>query len=245
MLRIPALSALVVAGMLGALAQTSTVTVSPPQRTITVTGTAQIQATPTLALVVVAVQTQAETVAAAVAANNAAANRVVQAINNLRIPRLTVRTIDFNVQPIYEQRPPNVPPPATPPRITGYQVINRLEARIPGASSEALSSAVSRVIEAALNAGANRVDSIQFTLEDITAANNRALAEAVGNARSTARAVAQAAGVQIAALQSLTTQPFFQPMPYLARAEMAVSGPPIIAGQLTIQASVTAVYTIR
>lgn len=244
MLRFLALSALVVAGMLGALAQTSTVTVSPPQRTLTVTGTAQVQATPTLALVVVAVETQAETVAAAVEANNTASNRVVQAINNLRINRLTVRTIDFNVQPIYQTYPPNTPPPTTP-RIVGYQVINRVEARIPGTSSEALSSAVSRVIEAALNAGANRVDSIQFTLEDMTAANNRALAEAIRNARTTARAAADAAGVQLVALQSLVTQPYYPPMPYLARADMAVSAPPIIAGQLTIQTTVTAVYTIK
>lgn len=240
MVRFLALSALIVAGMLGALAQATT-----PQRTITVTGTAQIQATPTLALVVVAVQTQAETVAAAVEANNAAANRVVQAINDLRIARLTVRTIDFNVQPIYEQRPPTTPPQTTPPRIVGYQVVNRLEARIPGTTSTALSSAVSRVIEAALNAGANRVDSIQFTLEDVTAAQNRALAEAIANARSTAHAVVQAAGVQIVALQSLTTQSAYPPIPYLARAEVAVAGPPIIAGELTVQASVTLVYTIQ
>jgi len=245
MVRFLALSTLVMAGMLGALAQGTTVTVSPPQRTITVSGTAQVQATPTLALVVVAVQTQAETVAAAVEANNTAASRVVQAINNLRINRLTVRTIDFNVQPIYEQRPPTAPPSTTPPRIVGYQVINRLEARIPGATSTALSSAVSRVIEAALNAGANRVDSIQFTLEDMTAAQNQALAQAINNARSTARAAAAAAGVQIAALHSLTTQPAYPPMPYLARAEMAVSGPPIVAGELTVQSSVTLVYTIR
>jgi len=243
MLRFLALSALVLGGVAAALAQA---TVTPPPRTITVTGTAQVQATPDLALVVVAVQTQAETLTAAVEANNTAANRVVQAINNLRITRLTVRTIDFNVSPIYEQIPPNPPPMMTsPPRIIGYQVINRLEARIPGGTSAALSSAVSRVIDAALNAGANRVDSIQFTLDDMTTANNQALAQAVNNARSTARAVAIAAGVQIVALQSLTTQPFYQPVSYLARAELASSAPPIIAGQLTIQATVTAVYTIR
>jgi len=241
MSRFLALSAIMLCGVLGALAQA---TVIPPQRTITVTGTAQIQAAPDLALVVVAVQTQAEKLASAVEANNTAANQVVQTINNLRITRLTIRTLDFNVQPIYQRMPPETPA-TTPPKIIGYQVIDRLEARIPGATSAALSSAVSRVVDAALDAGANRVDSIQFTLEDMTAANNRALVQAVNNARSTVRALADAAGVQIVSLQSLTPQPSYQPVPYLARADMAASAPPIIAGQLTIQATVTAVYTIR
>jgi len=244
MLRFFVLSALLIAGMLGALAQAATVTVNPPQRTLTVTGTAQIQATPNLALVVIAVETQATTVSAAVEANNTAANKVVQAINNLKIPRLTVRTLDFNVQPIYQTYPPNTPPPTTP-KIIGYQVINRLEVRIPGTTSEALSSAVSRVIDAALTAGANRVDSIQFTLEDMTAANNQALAQATKNAKSTAQAIAAAAGVTLGPLQMISAQPYYQPGPVYARSEMAASAPPIIAGQLTIQQTVTVVYLIK
>ena len=244
MLRFFALPALLVAGMLGALAQ-ATVSITPPQRTLSVTGTAQIQATPNLGLVAVAVQTQAETLTAAVEANNTAANRVVQAINNLRIPRLTVRTLDFNVNPIYQQPPPNMPV-TTPLKIIGYQVINRLEVRIPSSSSADLSSAISRVVDAALTAGANRVDSIQFTLEDVTAANNQALAQATRNARSTAQAMASAAGITLGPLQTISAQPYYQPVPYLSRADMAVaSAPPIIAGQLTIQQTVTLVYLIK
>jgi len=243
MLRFLTLSALIVAGMLGALAQAA-VTPTPPPRTLTVTGTAQVQATPNLALVVAAVQTQAETLSATVEANNTAANKVMQAINDLKVPRLTVRTLDFNVQPIYQQFPPNTPV-TTPPKIIGYQVINRLEVRIPTATSEQLSSAVSRVVDAALTAGANRVDSIQFTLEDMTAANNQALTQATRNAKSTAQAMAAAAGVQLGPLQTLSAQPLYQPVPYLARADMAAAVPPIVAGQLTIQATVTAVYTMK
>lgn len=240
MIRFLALSALAVGGMLGVQAQM--MAAHPPQRTINVTGTAQVQASPNLALVVVAVQTQAANLTGAVNENNTAANRVVRAIENLRIPRLTVRTLDFNVQPLYQQPQPGAPR-TSPPRIIGYQVVNRLEVRIPAESSEALSAAVSRVIDAALDAGANRVDSIQFTLQDMTAANNQALAEAVRNAQSTARALAAAAGVRLGPLQSLSAQPFYQPGPVLARA-MEASAPPIIAGQLTIQATVSAVYLI-
>jgi len=240
MIRFLTFAVLIAGGMVGALAQM----MPPPQRTISVTGTAQIQATPNLALVVVAVQTQAETLSKAVNANNTAANKVLQAIENLKIPNLTVRTLDFNVQPIYQQPPPNTQV-TTPPKIIGYQVVNRLEARIPAATSEALSAAVSRVVDAALNAGANRVDSVDFTLQDMTAANNEALAQATRNAQSTARTLATAAGVRLGSLQTLSAQPFYQPGPVYAARSMEAAAPPIVAGQLTIQATVNAVYLIQ
>ncbi|HOF88517.1 MAG TPA: SIMPL domain-containing protein, partial [Armatimonadota bacterium] len=94
----------------------------PPPRTISVTGTAERQVPPDLAFAAVAVETQARTVAEAAAQNTAAARRIIDAIQALNLPNLTVRTLTFDVQPVYEQQRPGV---TTPPRITGYRVINR------------------------------------------------------------------------------------------------------------------------
>lgn len=230
-----------------ALAQT--VPVQPPIRTINVTGTATRQVTPDLATVVLAVQTQAPTVARAVEANNQTANAVMQAITRLNIPRLTMRTLGFNVQPIYEQPQPNRPAP-NPPRIVAYQVVNRVQVRIVNPNSQQLSDAVSRVLDAGLTAGANRVDSLQFSLENETVASRELFAEAARNARELAGALAAASGVQLGPLVNVSASSYQPPQPfYAARAELAmggdVSAPPISAGELTLQATVSATYEIR
>ncbi len=245
MLRSLLAGAVLAALALGALAQTAAPT--PPLRTINVTGTATRQVAPDLALVILAVQTQAPTVARATQANNQTANAVTQAITRLNIPRLTLRTLGYDVQPIYEQPQPGRPAPS-PPRIIAYQVVNRLQVRVPDANPAQLSDAVSRVIDAALTAGANRVDSVQFTLENESLASREVMAEAARNARDTALALAGAAGVQLGPLVTLSTTSYQPPVPlYAARAASleAAAAPPIMAGELTIQATVTTVYEIR
>lgn len=217
----------------------------PPQRTITVTATAQRQVTPDLAYAVLAVETQANSVAAATTANNTAANKVIAAIRALNIPNLTIRTLGFDVQPIYEQPKPGV---STPPRLTGYRVTNRVQARIPDADAERLSTNTGHVLDAALNAGANRVDQVTFDLQDPQHALREVLADATRNAHETVSAMAAAAGVTLGPLQSLSSQPVYVTEQLgLARAADMASAPevPIMAGLIPISATVTAVYLIQ
>ncbi len=216
----------------------------PPQRTITVSAGAQRQVAPDLALAIVAVETQANTVAAAAAANNTTATRVIAAIRGLNIPNLMVRTITFDVQPMYETPKPGS---TTPPRITAYRVVNRVQARIPDADAERLAGNVSKVLDAALNAGANRVDQVTFGLQDEQRALRDVIADATRSARDTAAAIAAAAGVTLGPLQSVTTTPSYQPLYSQARgSDMAMAASvPIVAGELTLTANVTVVYVIQ
>lgn len=245
-LRLLALLTAVGALMMAVEAQTPLpVTTTPPPRTITVNGSAQQMVSPDLAFVTLAIQTQGKTLSDASGSNATIANRVIQAINALKIPRLTIRTLDYNVEPIYQQPAPNQPV-ITPLPIIGYQVINRLEVRIPETNTAALSSAVSKVADAAVTAGANRVDSIQFTLQDMNAAVKGPLADATRNARALADTMAKAAGVQIVRVLSLSFSQYNpQPGPIFARAADSAMAPPIIAGPLTISATVNAVYEIK
>lgn len=241
MVRLFALIGLMAAFALVATAQQPT----PPTRTINVTGTATRQVPPDVGIVVVAVETQAATVALAVTQNNTIANRVTTAVRGLNIPNLTIRTLGFDVQPIYEQPAPNRPV-TQPLRIIAYRVTNRLEARIPQANPDQLSAAVGQVIDTALAAGANRVDNVSFTLQNEQPAMREALAEATRNARDTAAALAAAAGVTLGRLMNLTTTPMYQPpTPMFARAAEAGQGVPIIAGPLTMQVTVNATYEIQ
>ncbi|MHB9131367.1 MAG: SIMPL domain-containing protein [Armatimonadota bacterium] len=236
---------------IAAVAQTSTMTMMmpPPPRTISVTGTAQRMVPPDVSTIVVAVQTQADTVARAVQQNNTASNRVMDAIKKLNIAGLTMRTLGFDVNPIYEQRPPNAPASTTPPRIVGYQVVNRLEVRLheTGDDGTRLSANVGRVLDAALAAGANRVDNVSFSLDEQNPVMLEVLADATKNAQKTAMTMAAAAGVDLGPLMTLSSTPYFQPPQpvFAARAEAAQAGVPIAAGTLTVSATVSAVYGIR
>jgi uncharacterized protein YggE len=220
---------------------------APPPRLLNVSGTAERQVPPDQATIILAVQSQAETVAAAVADNSRQANAVTTAINRLGITGLTVRTLSFDVSPLYEMLPPT-PPPTRVPRIVGYQVTNRLEVRLTQPDTARLSADTGRVLDAALAAGANRVDEVRFGLANTNPALRGVLADATRDARATAQTLAAAAGVTLGPLQTLSATPYFQPpMPLMARAAAAdaATGVPIQAGPLTVRATVQAVYLIK
>ncbi|HEX2951298.1 MAG TPA: SIMPL domain-containing protein [Armatimonadota bacterium] len=219
---------------------------NPPVRTITVTGTAERMANPDLGVVTLAVQTQADTVSTAVSQNNTLTGRVTDAIRALNIRGVTMRTLGFDVQPIYEQPTANRPV-ERPLRIIAYQVVNRLEVRIPEANPDRLSENISKVLSAGLAAGANRVDNVSFMLVNDLPVLREALAEATRNAHGTAAAMADAAGVHLGQLMSLSSSPIYRqpPTPLMARAETAANAVPIVAGPFTIDVTVSAVYEIQ
>lgn len=99
------------------------------------------------------------------------------------------------------------------------------------------------IIDAALQAGANQVHSMQYDLADRGPATREALALAVRNARLQAEAMAAAAGGQLGALEELTTEPA-QFVPVMARTEMAMTAKdvatPITPGEVSVTATVRA-----
>lgn len=244
---------LLLAGVLGlfslaALAQQApitTLTTTPQPRTIIVSATAERMASPDLGLVMLAIQTQSSTMAKAAQENNTIANQVMKEIKALNITNLTIRTLGFEIQPLYEQL---AQPTNRPPRIIGSQVTNRIEVRIPEANPEKLSDAVGNALDAGLHAGANRVDSVSFQLKDNQTVLREALAEATRNAHDTAIAMAKAADVNIKQLLTLSSSPSYQQPPtpmFAARSMEMASSVPIVAGELTISVSVNAVYEIN
>ena len=252
MWRLPVLIGLLGAGVLLATAQQAMPNPPPPPppppRAITVTGSAERLVQPDLCLVTLAVQTQAESLGVAVQQNNTIAAKVTSAVKQSAVPAPAARTQGFDVQPIYQQPAPGHQG-TYPPKIVGYQVINRLEVRIAEKDPEQLTTRVSKAIDAALAAGANRVDNVQFALQDPMVAQRDVLAEATRNAHLTAAAIATAAEVQLGPLLSVTSgQNYPQPIMMSARAaapEAAMTSVPIVAGMLTVQASVTAVYEVK
>ena len=106
------------------------------------------------------------------------------------------------------------------------------------------------LLDDAISAGANNVNSIQFDVADKTAAVKEARAKAVTDAKTQAQEMADAAGITLGDIQNLS---FYEssPMPMLSgkggggggmTADVAV---PIQPGQLTISVNVSITYLIK
>jgi len=101
------------------------------------------------------------------------------------------------------------------------------------------------VIDAALAAGANQINSLNFTVSSPDSARRVALASAVAKARADAEAMARAAGGSLGPLIEMSAGEFYAPpipRPVMAMARGAVAqdaSVPVEPGEELIRATVT------
>lgn len=214
------------------------------RRTVTVSAQASVQREPDRAVVMVAVESQAESAQDAARANADLMTRVLAALRQAGVPERQIRTVNYDLQPVYSQPDPREPRAMEPwePRIIGYRAHNMVRVEVDEVAS------VGGVIDAALEAGANRIDGVHFDLRDQDSAYHEALQQAVAKARAQASAAATAAGQQLGQPLTIHTSPMMpypQPMYRSAVMEMAPAAPtPIQGGTLEIGASVTITYEL-
>jgi uncharacterized protein YggE len=106
------------------------------------------------------------------------------------------------------------------------------------------------LLDAAVKAGANNINSIQFDLADKTQALSQARAEAVKTAKTQAEELANAAGIKLGEIQSLqyydaSPSPIFQGKGMGGGGAAADLTVPINPGQMQISVTVTVAYEIK
>jgi uncharacterized protein YggE len=206
---------------------------------ITVQGTAEVRSDPDVAIVRLGVVAQAPTAQAAQQQASRAAGAILAAVRALGVPAAQVQTSDLSLSPLYPNNPRET---GQEPRIVGYQATNTVAVRL-----EAM-DAVGRVIDAGLKAGANRVDGVDFGLQDEGPARSRALSQAVAQARQKAQAIAGTLNVHLGEVLAAEegggeVTPRFAPRSGMAAMAAGVSTP-VSAGQITTSATVTLRYRI-
>ncbi|HRO04767.1 MAG TPA: SIMPL domain-containing protein, partial [Terricaulis sp.] len=155
-----------------------------------------------------------------------------------------VQTVGYSIEPQYAY------PRNAAPRITGYVSRNIVAIRLENLN------AVTTLIDATVAEGANELHGIQFTFKDDEASRDAARAQAMQTARRRADAYAEAAGMRVARVDSVTEAG--APVPaydsrydgYSMRAmnessAQAAPASPIAAGELDSYASVTVVFELR
>lgn len=209
----------------------------PAEPTLTVYGNAQVYAAPDQATVRLGVVSQAKTAAEAQTQANQIINRFLAAMQRLNVPAQNIQTASLTVTPRYTQ-----PQRGEASRIDSYEARTTISVRL---SDFGL---IGRVVDAGIEAGANNVEGINFSLRNDTEAKQRALKAAVADARGKAEAMAEALGIRLERIQEVIEGGAqYVPMDY-ARMEMKGGGAAetqVMPGELSVRANVTIRYVIR
>ena len=200
---------------------------------------------PEQAVINLAIETAARTAQAAAEQNAETMERIIAALRRLDIPEDQIRTTAYNMYPEYRHWDGRDPEMANrQPEIIGYRVMNQVMVTVDGPAR------AGAVIDAALGAGANRVDGLGFQLRDTEAVRADALREAMQKARAEAQLLAEAAGLTLGAPIEISTSYGYMPPPppmpmYAGRdmAQAAAAPTPVQPGNVEVMANVNVVYS--
>ncbi|MEN6357147.1 MAG: SIMPL domain-containing protein [Armatimonadota bacterium] len=199
---------------------------------IMVTGSGEVKAQPDIAYVTLGVNTQSDDAAKAAKDNAGITNSVIAAVMKAGIAKSDIETTNYSVNPIMDYK-------KSPPVTVGYGVSNQIRLTIRNLAR------VGSIIDIGVKAGANNVQGVDFSIENDTTLRGQALVKAIAQAKSKAQAMADAAGVKLGRLVSMSEAGGYAPRPMLAGLTKSEAAPtPIIPGELTVSASVTMVYAI-
>ncbi|NLA60334.1 MAG: SIMPL domain-containing protein [Firmicutes bacterium] len=203
-------------------------------RLISVSGEATVAVKPDLVTISFGVETNAATAKEAQQTNTSKMNNVVAALKAAGIRSEDIQTSNFSLYPVYGWEGDR---PGGTQVLTGYRCNNTVTARVKSVTS------TGTVIDAAINAGATNVGSLNFGLQDPDPAKNEALAMAVANARSKAEVMAKAAGVTITGIYKISdgyaTVTRMEAAPYALKD----AATPIESGTVTVTATVRMDFT--
>ena len=206
-------------------------------RTLIVSGLGVVYLTPDIVYINIGVNTQRENAAEAVEVNKGQTNAVIAAIKESGVEEKDIRTTNFSIwsNPQYD--------PAGQITGTTYSVDNTVNVTVRDLEN------LGDLLDAAVNAGANNIYSIQFDVEDKAEATKEARTKAVEDAKLEAQELAETAGVSLVDIQTIN---YYEsnPTSYFegkgggggAAMESAV---PIQPGQLAISVTVNVTYTIK
>lgn len=147
---------------------------------IRVTGEAVVGSAPDEVMIDLGVTTQARTAQAAASENAAKVERVMAMLKKEAGEGAIIRTTQYALNPDY--RP--VREENEPPTINSYTAYNMVQVRTRDLTR------IGRIIDAAIAAGANTIQSVSFTINEQNKARNQALTEATANAMVKAEAIA-------------------------------------------------------
>jgi uncharacterized protein YggE len=183
------------------------------------------------------VETEDPSAREATARNAQLMESVIGALRASGVPGLDIETYGYNLRPEYQ-----TPRDATGNRsISGYRAQNNVQVTLDDLD------ATGRILDLAIEAGANRVANLLFEASDTRDARLQALKDAVTTAREQAEAIAQAMGVGLGPaleVQGGASAPNPASVGGMMMRAAAESTTPIETGDTVVNANVSITYRI-
>ena len=214
-------------------------TTAPTPATITIGGTGTAYVAPDTAEITVGVVTEEADAARTHAENAAQTARVHNAVRALGVADRDIQTVHYDFSQRYDMRD------GSRSEVIGYTAQNSVVITVRDLNN------VGKIIDAALANGANRIDSLNFTASDTSAAKNEALTDAVHGTKEKAQAVASALGVRLVRIANVyaDTQADMPRnenyMPMMMAKGASAAATPIAPGELSVAATVNVTYVVE
>ncbi len=215
--------------------------VASAESTITVNGTGEIKCEPDMAEVMLAIETNEATVEESQKKNAEETNAVLKTFSDEGIEESSIQTSDYSVYPRYDDYGEE---------IVSYSVNTTLTV------SDVPIANVGKLLSACGKSGITEVRNVQYFYSGYDEAYETALGESVAAAEKKAVALAAAAGKALGGIISITEgyqdtslrYVYDNGMASYADTEAALAtgtGPDIKPGEVTVNAEVTVVYSLK
>jgi len=199
---------------------------TPPRRAVVVAagqGTVSVQ--PDEAKVQFSVVTQAVTASDAASQNATQVTAVLAALRSVLGPSANLRTLSYSLNPNYSN--------GNQPILIGYTATNTVQVTLSDLSL------IGKVIDTGIQAGANRVQGLQFDLKDDQPTRAQALKLATVQAKAHADAMASGLGLKTGAAISIQEGFATSVPPVRLGAAAPTAATPVETGTVDVTATVT------
>lgn len=204
-------------------------------RQITVTGESTLNVAPELATITLGVTEEAEEAAMAMQAVSDAMNAVIAELKAAGIAAADLQTRQISMHPVWSQD--RSYDSGGTRKITGFQASNTLMLRVRDLDR------LGPVMDAVLAAGANNFQGLSFGVEDPEAVADRIRGEAVKDAVRKAAQLAEAAGMELGPVRSISEHGGGGgPRPMMAMEMARSDAMPVEAGELSFSHNVLVVF---
>jgi uncharacterized protein YggE len=208
----------------------------PQKRTISLSASGAVKTTPDKVDISTGVTTEANTARDALDKNTSVMAKVIEALKGEGVGPKDIQTTNFSVNPVYQHTTDG-----KLPVIVAYRVTNQVRITLHDTGK------LGAILDKVVSLGANQIDSIEFGVEEPEALKDEARKLALKNVTDNAKLYAEAAGLQLGPILSISEEESsYQPRfaPAATRTEMA-KAVPIEAGTASVEVRVRVTWEIH
>ena len=209
----------------------------PDKRTLSLSATGSVKTTPDKVDITTGVTSEGQSARDALDKNTEGMTKVVDGLKEAGIAPKDIQTTNFSISPVYEKKRQG-----HAAFITGYRVTNQV--RIIVRDTKKLGD----ILDTVVSLGANQINAINFGVSEPKDLKDEARKRAVANAIAKAKLYAEAAGVELGPVLTITEDSgaVVQRRFEAAAAPMAeAQAVPIEAGTATIQTRIRMTWELR